>query len=215
LAGEGQRIRGIIFDWGGVMTRTAGRDAVLRQYEREMHLAHGGLLEVLFTGQHWWDLSTGKVTSEQYWHEVMALLGGTVPRALESFRDNPFAYERPNQRMVKLVRRVRTGYKTALLSNATLELEQSLAQDGLTGLFDLVVNSSRVGMRKPNPEIFRFTLLRMALPAPACLFIDDKERNTEAAESVGMRSIVFRSAAHLHQQLEALGVMEVLPEAPP
>jgi len=207
LNGEGQLIRGIIFDWGGVMTRTAGRDVVLRECETEMHLAPGALLQALFTGQHWWDLSTGNATPEQYWHEVMGLLGGSIPRALEPFRDNPFAYERPNQRMVKLVRRVRTSYKTALLSNATLELERSLAQDELVGLFDLVVNSSRVGMRKPNPAIFRLTLRRMALPANACLFIDDKVRNTEAAESVGMRSIVFRSAARLGQQLEALGML--------
>ena len=75
-----------------------------------------------------------------------------------------------------------------------------------TRLVDVAVNSARVGLRKPDPQIYRLTVDRMGLPPEECVFVDDKERNTAVAEMLGMKAIVFRSAAQLMGQLDALGV---------
>lgn len=93
-------------------------------------------------------------------------------------------------------------YTTALLSNATVYLDALLAEHGLSDLFDVVVNSARVGVRKPDQAIFELTLDRMALGPEECLLVDDKKRNTEAAEALGIKAIAFRSAADLIRRLK-------------
>jgi putative hydrolase of the HAD superfamily len=195
-----QALKGIIFDFGGVFTKTRPREVVLRRCEAELGLAKGQLSKLLFTGEHWWAVSTGKISAQEYWQHVHRALG-RVPLALEPFRYNPFAYERLHRRMITLARRLQKRYRTGLLSNATLHLDTLLAEQGLTDVFDVVVNSARVGLRKPNPAVFELTVHRMALAPAECLFIDDKERNTKVAQDLGMKAIVFRSAAHLTRQL--------------
>jgi putative hydrolase of the HAD superfamily len=201
-----QSLRGIIFDFGGVFTKTWHRKAMLRRCEDELGLGRGELANLLFAGQHWWAVSTGKVATEEYWEAVRNVLGGRVPAELEPFEYNPFAYEGLNQRMIRLARRLHKHYRTALLSNAMPYLDTLLAEHGLTELFDVVVNSARVGLRKPDVAIYELTVERMGLPAPQCLFVDDKERNTRVAQGLGMKAIVFRSAADLMRRLGSLTV---------
>jgi epoxide hydrolase-like predicted phosphatase len=195
---------GVILDFGGVFTRVGAREAVLWRCESELHLTKGALSDLLFGSDHWYAHSIGRISAEEYWRQVHAALGGSVPPALARFKYNPFAYEELNRRMVVVGRQLHKRYKTALLSNATLGLESLLARQGLSDLFDVIVNSARVGLRKPDPGIYRITAARLGLEAAECLFVDDKERNTEAARLLGMQTITFRSAAHLTRQLREL-----------
>ncbi len=71
-------------------------------------------------------------------------------------------------------------------------------------LFELVVDSAFVGMRKPEPEIYALTLERLGLPAAACVFVDDLEPNVVAAREAGMRGIVYRDTAQAIAELDAL-----------
>ncbi|MGB9879795.1 MAG: HAD family hydrolase [Anaerolineae bacterium] len=206
-----QAFRGIIFDFGGVFTKTKRRDQILQRCEDELRLARGTLMDLIFAGEHWLAVSTGKISAEEYWQAIGKALDGAVPAVLEPFRDNPFAYEELNKSMVALARRLHRGYKLALLSNATPYLEVLLATYNLGDLFDVVVNSARVGMRKPDREIYQLALEKMGLLAPQCLFVDDKERNTLAAEALGMYAITFRSAAQLERQLRGLGIFDNSP----
>lgn len=201
MDGKARTMRGIIFDFGGVLTRPRSRDVVLHRCEDQLGLARGALTGLLFIGENWWSLSTGKSSADDYWQHIRDALRGQVPLALEPFQHNPFAYEELNVKMVALVRRLHRRYKTGLLSNATPYLEVLIEQHGLTDLFDVIVNSSRVGLRKPDPEIYTLTLTRLGLKPQHCLFVDDKERNTEVAQCLGMKAVVFRSAADLERQL--------------
>jgi len=195
-------VRGIIFDFGGVFTRIGPREAMLRRCEAELGLNKGELRSLLFAGQHWWDVSTGRISAQEYWWHVREALEGRVPVPLEPFKYNPFAYEQLNGRVIALAKRLHQRYTTALLSNATVYLDALLAEHGLSDLFDVVVNSARVGVRKPDQAIFELALDRMALRPEECLLVDDKKRNTEAAEALGIKAIAFRSAADLIRRLK-------------
>ena len=59
-------------------------------------------------------------------------------------------------------------------------------------IFELVVDSAFVGMRKPDPAIYALVLERLALPAEACLFVDDIDVNVDAARELGLAAIHFR-----------------------
>jgi putative hydrolase of the HAD superfamily len=198
---EAPAMKAIIFDFGGVFTKTRSRNVVLHCCEDELGLATGALLELFFVGEHWYSVSTGKIAADEYWQHICDALGGRVPPALEPFKHNPFAYEELNATMVVLVRRLHRRYKIGLLSNATPYLEVLIEQQGLMDLFDIIVNSARVGLRKPDPEIYRLMLAKLALEPQQCLFVDDKERNTAVAHALGMDAVVFRSAAELERRL--------------
>jgi putative hydrolase of the HAD superfamily len=71
-------------------------------------------------------------------------------------------------------------------------------------VFELVVDSAFVGMRKPEPQIYALTLERLGLPAEACAFVDDLEINVDAARSLGMAGIVHRDTAATVTKLDEL-----------
>jgi 2-haloacid dehalogenase len=74
--------------------------------------------------------------------------------------------------------------------------------------FDGTVVSSHEGVIKPDAEIFQRLLVRFDLSGPATVLIDDSERNVQAARSLGMQAVQFRSAAALRRWLEDAGVLE-------
>jgi len=199
--------KAIIWDFGGVFTRVQPRDQLLKRCEVELGLRLGTLTQLLFTGEHWLAVSTGQASTEEYWQYVRTALGGHVPVELEPFQCNPFAYERLNRSTVALARHLHKLYRSALLSNATPYLDTLLAEQRLEDLFDVVVNSSRVGLRKPDVAIYQMTVECLQLLPQQCLFVDDKLRNTNAAKALGMQTMTFQSTAHLSRQLHALGCL--------
>ena len=72
-------------------------------------------------------------------------------------------------------------------------------------IFEFVVDSAFVGMRKPDPEIYEHTLDRLGdgLTASDCLFIDDVEVNIEAARRLGFNVVHFRTNEQAIAEIEA------------
>lgn len=97
-----------------------------------------------------------------------------------------------SQVMVDAVRRVRAaGHRTALLTNNAREWEPAWrALMPVDDLFDIVLDSSVVGLRKPDPAIYHLTCERLELQPAECLFVDDLECNVEAARAVGMEALL-------------------------
>ncbi|HLI61426.1 MAG TPA: HAD family phosphatase [Solirubrobacteraceae bacterium] len=71
---------------------------------------------------------------------------------------------------------------------------------------DGTVVSSEEGVIKPDPEIFRRLLDRFGLVASQTVFVDDSERNVDAARALGMVAVRFRSPSQLRAELVALGL---------
>jgi putative hydrolase of the HAD superfamily len=79
--------------------------------------------------------------------------------------------------------------------------------DGLLHLFDLVVESSRVGVRKPDPRFYRHALEALGVAAEECVFLDDLGVNLKPARALGMRTIKVVTADQALAELEAqLGI---------
>ena len=70
-------------------------------------------------------------------------------------------------------------------------------------IFELVVDSAFVGMRKPDREIYDLTLARLGVPAGECLFVDDMEVNCVAAREAGMRAVVYRDPEQAIAEIRA------------
>jgi putative hydrolase of the HAD superfamily len=100
----------------------------------------------------------------------------------------------PNEPMIELMAALRAeGYRMALVTNNVREWEPRWrAMAPIDDIFELVIDSAYVGMRKPDPAIYELTVRRLGVPAPACLFVDDLEPNCAAAREAGMQAIVYR-----------------------
>lgn len=107
-----------------------------------------------------------------------------------------------NPRMLDLIHRAReAGLRTALLSNSWGDhYPEQLWHD----LFDAVVISGRVGMRKPEPTIFRYTADLLGLPTERCVMVDDLPHNVAGAVGAGMIGVLHRSYEETFRELEAI-----------
>jgi epoxide hydrolase-like predicted phosphatase len=149
-------------------------------------------------------LERGEISVPDFEHELAAALGsrgsvvaaeGLLDRMLSGLVDL-------DDDMLGLVRRARAqGIRTALLSNSWGDHYPEQLWDGL---FDVVVISGRVGMRKPEPEIFRYTCDRLQLPPSSCVMVDDLPHNIHGAVAVGMVAVQHRSYAETADELEIL-----------
>ena len=94
--------------------------------------------------------------------------------------------------MVETVRRVRAaGYRTGLLTNTAREWQATWRQlVPLDELFDVVLDSSVVGLRKPDPAIYRLACQQLGVVPAECLFVDDLECNVAAARGLGMEALL-------------------------
>jgi epoxide hydrolase-like predicted phosphatase len=97
----------------------------------------------------------------------------------------------PHEAMVDRAKQLRAdGYKTAVLTNNAREVGDNWrAIVPVDELFDAVVDSCMVGMRKPNPAIYHHTAEVLGVPTERCVFLDDAPGNVAGASSTGMRAI--------------------------
>ncbi len=104
--------------------------------------------------------------------------------------------------MAGLVRRARAGgLRTALLSNSW---GNAYPREGWASMFDAVVISGEVGMRKPEPRIYRHTCDLLGLEPHECVFVDDLPSNVRAAVDLGMVGVHHVSYDATAPELEVL-----------
>jgi epoxide hydrolase-like predicted phosphatase len=117
--------------------------------------------------------------------------------------DRMFAGSAPDARMLGAVKAARdAGIKTGLISNSwgVDRYPRQLMDD----LFDGVVISGVVGIRKPAPEIYAMGAEAVGLPPEECVFVDDLGFNLKPAKELGMATVLHTDAAQTIVQLEDL-----------
>jgi HAD superfamily hydrolase (TIGR01509 family) len=104
--------------------------------------------------------------------------------------------------MNALVLRARhAGLRTALLSNSW---GNEYPRDGWDSMFEVVVISGEVGMRKPEPRIYWHTAELLGVEPATCVFVDDLRPNVNAAVAVGMVGVHHRSYRQTACELDVL-----------
>ncbi len=143
-------------------------------------------------------LERGEVTEHDFLEDLAWGLEEELGRRphLHAFREIYFKALHPNEEMIGLMRECKAdGYRMAILTNNVREWEPLWrAKLEIDEIFELVVDSAFVGMRKPEPPIYELTLERLGgIAAERCIFIDDNELNIAAARELGMAAVRFRS----------------------
>jgi HAD superfamily hydrolase (TIGR01509 family) len=118
------------------------------------------------------------------------------------------AFQRLDTDVVRLIERLGARYDVGLLSNATPVLDSVLRDHHrIDGLFKVIVNSSRVGMAKPDVRIYYLAAERIGVEPAACVHIDDDVENVEGARRAGFQGVHHNGdCAMLERNLRSLGV---------
>jgi putative hydrolase of the HAD superfamily len=208
-------VKGLVLDWGGVLT--CGIDAAFASWAQKDGVIadHLGLvLREAFTDDEGGEtnpvhaLERGEIDAAEFEQRLAAELarqGSPVPA--QGLLARMFAGISPSDSMLGLVARVKqAGLRTAVLSNSW---GNEYPTAGWDELFDAVVISGEVGMRKPEPRIFEHVLGLIDLPAAECVFVDDLPHNVTAAVELGFVGIFHRYYDVTVLELEAIRGMEL------
>jgi putative hydrolase of the HAD superfamily len=204
------RVRAIISDFGGVLTSPLAGAFAAFEAESGIPLAELGRAMAavgLRRGANpLFDLETGRLSESEFLGELAAQLATQLERevTLDGFGERYFADLEPNQRLIEYMRELRArGYALAICTNNVREWEARWrAMLPVEEIFDTVVDSAFVGVRKPDARIYELTLERLGVEAGAALFIDDIEINCDAARGLGLRSVWFRCTEQAIEETE-------------
>jgi epoxide hydrolase-like predicted phosphatase len=144
-------------------------------------------------------LETGHVPESDFEPQFANLLGVPAPGLI----DRLFAGSSPDKPMIAAVANARkAGIRTGLISNSWGTRRYDRTQ--LAELFDGVVISGEVGMRKPAPEMYSLGAERIDVDASACVFVDDLAFNLEPAAELGMATVHHVRSEETIAELERL-----------
>jgi epoxide hydrolase-like predicted phosphatase len=196
--------RGLLFDWGGVLTTNlfSGFSEFCREEGIEPELIRETFLGNPEGRQALFDFETGKLDEPEFERRLAALLG-LPPERAEGFNDRIFSRIGEDRPMIDALRRARGhGLRTGLLSNSwgTHRYPHHLFGE----LFDITVISGEEGMRKPDTEIYELAIERMALPATEIVFVDDLDHNLVPARELGLITIHHGDSSETLDELERL-----------
>jgi putative hydrolase of the HAD superfamily len=201
-------IRAVVSDFGGVLT------APLLPTFIRAHADLGIPLEALGAvmrrgGQaRLHALERGELSEPDFLAAIQDGLSDELgrPVSLDGYGRRLFDGLDANERLFDYFRALRDrGLRLAILTNNVREWEPLWrAKLPIDEVFELVVDSAFVGLRKPEPEIYALTLERLGLPAQACAFLDDLEINVDAARALGMHGIHFADTEQAIRELESV-----------
>jgi putative hydrolase of the HAD superfamily len=207
-------IRAVICDFGGVLTTPLIGAFAAFQEDTGISLEHLGTAMAAaataeLDGAHpLFELECGRITEERFLDLLRTHLEPVIGHRpeLHRFKEQYFDALDPNTEMIEVMASLRDrGYRMALLTNNVREWEPvwrpMLPVDEI---FETVVDSGFVGMRKPDPAIYELTVARLdGIAAEECLFIDDTEINCDAAAALGIRPVHFRDNEQAIAEIEA------------
>ena len=204
---SGRHIDAVIFDFGGVLASNGRPTDVAKRFP---HDPVDKVMKVMMgdygqdTDHPWHRLERGEISMLEYREQLAPLVleAGLQPTAssLEtpapaaSDSPNPpvvsFAFE-PNHLVIELVHELKaSGFRLGVLTNNVRELRRAWwPMLDFANIFDDVVDSHEVGMRKPNRAIYELTLNRLGVQAHRAAFLDDARSNVDAAIAVGIHGI--------------------------
>lgn len=212
-------VRALVSDFGGVLTSPLWEafSAVQAQEGLPLEALGKALARIaerdgenpLFA------LERGEMTEPDFLAGLEGALHEELGRSvsLRRFAESYFAALRPNEELFAYYRKLsERGLRLALLTNNVREWEPRWrSMLPFDDIFELVVDSGFVGLRKPDPAIYALTLDRLGLTGPETVFVDDVEVNVEAARAAGMRAVHFQTTGQARQDIESALVLDGLP----
>ena len=190
-----KQIKNIAFDLGGVVIALSYEQAVRRFEEIGLKDARQHL-DAFHQRGIFGDLERGIITTEEFRIELGKLIGREVTYDECLYAWHGYVEYVPQKNLQMLLKLRQLGYKVCLLSNTNPFMMQWAMSNEFDGnghsmdyYFDNLYLSYKYKHMKPSPEIFKIMLEGQQSSAEETLFIDDGQKNVEAAKELGMKTL--------------------------
>ncbi|MBN2112369.1 HAD family phosphatase [Candidatus Woesearchaeota archaeon] len=195
-------IKAVITDVGGVMMTT-----ILRHMAADLAEKHS--LDKNFVNKaihrRWTDYKLDKITGDEFWQGFVEETG--IDENVEELKKESLSYNRIIPGAFDVYKSLKGKYKLAVLSNNAEEwVEEIKKLLPIDDVFDVVLFSNEVKMKKPDAEFFMLCAKKLGFKPEECVFVDDQENNITAAEELGFKTIKFTDAEQLKSELKNMGV---------
>ena len=202
---DGVDIQAVIFDFGRVISDFD----IGKFHERAARCSTRSAEELKTTLTQLMPLAeryeTGLMTSREFYTEVCSAASLTMSE--EEFIRAYTEIFTPKPLTIGLVKRLKGRYRLGLLSNTNAwHYEFGIKPVGIFPLFDAVTLSFEVRAMKPDRRIYEDMLGKLALPAEACVYIDDIAEYVRAGSALGLRAIHYTTHERLIEDLKNAGV---------
>lgn len=191
----------VFFDWGGVIASDPGDD-----FLRELLLKIGARPEQIHEIMQTYmpRFMRGQITEAVYWQGLRDTYGlqihDTISREFLAWKGL-----KADVGVLQLVDDIRaSGVQAALLTNMIEPTYNVVEQAGYFHHFDCIIASCKVGMAKPDREIFERALVMAQADAPASIFVDDKQTNLDPAQDMGFATILAENTDQIVRDVRAL-----------
>jgi putative hydrolase of the HAD superfamily len=202
--------KAVICDFGGVLTTPLGNAFAAWSRESGISLEDLGRAMADSTERHGehplFMLEKGEIEQVEFARRLEAELRDEW--RLDTMAEIYFKYLERNPEMIAYMGELRgRGLRMALLTNNVREWEPTWRAmlPEIDDIFEVVVDSAFVGMRKPESEIYQLTVERLGggLESADCVFVDDVDVNCDAARSLGMAAVRFETTDEARPAIEA------------
>jgi putative hydrolase of the HAD superfamily len=195
----------LFFDVGGVLLTNGWDRSTRRRAAERFHLDWDTLEErhELVVA----DFETGRLSLDAYLD--CTVFHDPRPFSREEFKAFIFAQSQADPDALAVVEALAAAgnYLLATLNNESAELNAyRIRQFQFRRYFTVFFTSCYLGLRKPDPKIYRLALDLTQRTAAECLFVDDRALNVDSARAAGMRAIRFENAAQLRREMTLAGV---------
>ena len=211
-------IEAVIWDFGGVFT--ASPFEAFERYEREKGIPVGVIRKINSTNHEnnaWAMFERSDIDfagfDAAYTAEALAL-GYQIPgRDVVALLAGEFRPE-----MIEALRRIKTRFKTGCITNnmpadaagGGTAAHRSIYAREIMEMFDVVIESSKIGIRKPDPRIYQMMCEKLGVQPDACVYLDDLGGNLKPARAMGMTTIKVVSGPQAITELETATGMKLI-----
>ena len=205
-------IKAVIFDLGSVLV---GNEwwVIYKKIAQELNISEEKVKEIKRPLLGKW--GTGEIDEEKFWEEFEKQAGIKINRKFtkdlwfRTYRDHTKDINESWEISAELkARKVRLALITNTIPPHVRANEETGRIDKLKDLgFEVLVMSCKVGICKPDPQIYKIALEKLNLPAEACVFVDDILDNIETAKRLGMQVIHFQTPEKLKEDLTKIGLL--------
>jgi putative hydrolase of the HAD superfamily len=213
-------IEAVIWDFGGVFT-TSPFEAFAR-YERAHGIPVGTIRKINSTNHEnnaWAQFERSDIDIDGFdriFADEARALGHHIPgKDVLPLLSGDFRPE-----MIEALRRVKTKFKTGCITNnmptntvagpSTPAAGRSIYAREIMELFDALIESSKIGIRKPDPRIYQMMCDALGVQPAGCIFLDDLGPNLKPARAMGMTTIKVESSPQAIAELEAATGMKLI-----
>ncbi len=202
-----KRIKAIIFDLGNVLVDFDHMIAA-RKIAAFTDKDGGQMYRLFFDSELTGLFEEGKVSAEGFFKEVKRLLNLRI--SYEEFLpiwNEIFFLSKKNKDVYNIAKKLKSNYKTALLSNVNiLHFDYLKKNFPVFDAFDHIITSYKIGLRKPHPSIYRNALKLLKEPAGSVFYTDDRRDLIEKANALGIRGFWFEGVGKLKKDFISVGI---------